>query len=63
MQKQLCRLSGFDGEETKSKGFFEHEIQVDGVKLTDYIHVVSDLECDILLCVNELSGCDLPVTT
>lgn len=40
---------------------FEHKIQVDGVKLTDDFRVVSDLDYDILLSVNTVSGCDLPV--
>lgn len=31
--------------------------------LTDNFHVVSGLECDILIVVNELSGCDLADTT
>lgn len=55
-------MTGFGGEETKSKGFVDHEIQVDDVKLTDYFHVDSGMQCDTLLCVDAISECDLAVT-
>lgn len=53
---QIC------GEQTKSIGYFEQKIQVDGVKLIDDFHVVSDLDCDILFCGKKITGCDLSVT-
>lgn len=59
--KNLRILTGFGREETKPIGFFEHKIQVEGVKLTDEFHVVTGLDYDILLDVNSLSGCDLKV--
>lgn len=60
-QRNFYILIGFGGEETKSIRFFVHKIQVDGMKLTNVIHVLSYLDCDILLGINAISGCDLPV--
>lgn len=46
----------------KAIGFFYHEVEVDGVKLTDYFRVISALECDILLGTNAISVCNFVFT-
>lgn len=50
--ENVCTLTGFGGKETKPIVFLVYKKQVNGVKLTDDFHVISDLDGDILLGVN-----------
>lgn len=66
-QPDLCQENRsifiwLSGEVTKPIGFFENELQVDGVKLIYNFHAVSGPECDILLGGTAISRCDITVT-